>query len=48
VAGYTAYVQRQQLLAQVWPHLLVAFSGAELKFFTTNQGTGPAESRRWV
>lgn len=42
VSGYTAYVQRQQLRAQIWPHLEVGFSGVNLTHFVTNQGTGPA------
>jgi hypothetical protein len=42
VSGYTAYVQRQQLRAQVWPSLQLKFSRTEMRFFTTNQGTGPA------
>jgi hypothetical protein len=44
VSGYTAYVQRQQLRAQVWPHLVVMYSnaGPELARSVINQGTGPA------
>lgn len=42
VSGYTAYVQRQQLRAQVWPHVQLAYSGVELTFKALNQGTGPA------
>jgi len=44
VSGYTAYVQRQQLRAQVWPHveLLEMNNSNLLSFFATNQGTGPA------
>jgi len=42
VSGYTAYVQRQQLRAQVWPRLEIAYSTVEPSVFITNQGTGPA------
>jgi hypothetical protein len=42
VSGYTAYVQRQQLRAQVWPRVQLAYSGVELTFKALNQGTGPA------
>jgi hypothetical protein len=42
VSGYTAYVQRQQLRAQVWPHLELEFSSVMLSFWASNQGTGPA------
>lgn len=42
VSGYTAYVQRQQLRAQIWPHLELEYSGVNLDFHALNQGTGPA------
>jgi hypothetical protein len=42
VSGYTAYVQRQQLRAQIWPHLELEFSSVLLSFSASNQGTGPA------
>jgi hypothetical protein len=42
VSGYTAYLQRQQLRAQMWPHLRLEFSSVNLTFSATNQGTGPA------
>ncbi|HEX7837029.1 MAG TPA: hypothetical protein VF469_06170 [Kofleriaceae bacterium] len=42
ISGYTAYVQRQQLRAQVWPHLQLWKSTVNLGFYVTNQGTGPA------
>jgi hypothetical protein len=42
VAGYTAYVQRQQLRAQVWPHLELKYSNVDPSIYITNQGTGPA------
>ncbi len=44
ISGYTAYVQRQQLRAQVWPHLTVAYSTVSptVGFHVVNSGTGPA------
>lgn len=44
VSGYTAYVQRQQLRAQVWPYLTVATENAPPAFgiHVINSGTGPA------
>lgn len=44
VSGYTAYVQRQQLRAQVWPHLSIRFSNTRphVRFMVVNGGTGPA------
>lgn len=35
-------MQRQQLRAQVWPHLTLAYSTVERSFYAINQGTGPA------
>ena len=44
VSGYTAYVQRQQLRAQVWPHLALSHANTgSVAMFVTNQGTGPAQ-----
>jgi hypothetical protein len=44
VSAYTAYVQRQQLRAQVWPRLEISYSNndQELAWHVLNQGTGPA------
>ena len=42
VSGYTAYVQRQQLRAQAWPHVELEESNVKLHFIATNRGTGPA------
>jgi hypothetical protein len=44
VSGYTAYVQREQLRAQVWPRLEIDYSSndADLSWHVTNKGTGPA------
>lgn len=44
VSGYTAYVQREQLRAQVWPHLVIESSNVDpgSSWSVTNAGTGPA------
>jgi hypothetical protein len=42
VAAYTAYIQRQQVRAQVWPHLHIAQSAFPPSIGIENQGTGPA------
>ncbi len=43
VSGYTAYLQRQQVRAQVWPRLEIANSNLSLKQLVGNQGLGPAK-----
>jgi hypothetical protein len=46
VSGYTAYVQRQQVHAQVWPRVELSssnFQGVGLTI--ANQGMGPADIR---
>jgi len=42
VSGYTAYVQRQQVRAQVWPYLLVGYADREHARIVYNKGVGPA------
>ena len=43
VSGYTAYVQREQLRAQVWPRVQPSYNNVgSVGMFVTNQGTGPA------
>jgi len=42
VSGYTAYVQRQQVRAQVWPYLLVAYADNDHARIVLNKGVGPA------
>lgn len=42
VSGYTAYVQRQQVRAQVWPYLQFEFSTVLAHLEWRNQGMGPA------
>ncbi|HMG23080.1 MAG TPA: hypothetical protein VK607_17210 [Kofleriaceae bacterium] len=48
ISGYTAYVQRAQLRAQVLPHLQVASTEVESRvaFLVLNKGTGPARIDR--
>jgi len=43
VAGYTAYIQRQQVRAQVWPYLQMGKSNAGGRYELTaiNRGVGP-------
>jgi hypothetical protein len=43
VSGYTAYLQRQQVRAQVWPYLSIGFNNSpRLELFIANKGVGPA------
>ena len=42
ISAYTAYVQREQLRAQVWPKIMVAQSNMAFKLYAANQGIGPA------
>ncbi|HEX8110779.1 MAG TPA: hypothetical protein VF516_23770 [Kofleriaceae bacterium] len=44
VSAYTAYVQREQLRAQAWPHLQLYSSNVDstMGHSVANQGTGPA------
>ena len=43
VSGYTAYIQRQQVRAQVWPYLEVGYSNVPtLRMTLVNKGAGPA------
>ena len=42
VAGYTAYLQRQQVRAEVWPYLLWASSDVATQYMWINKGVGPA------
>jgi hypothetical protein len=49
VSGYTAYVQRQQVRAAVWPILAYSTSNAPMVRFTlANKGVGPAMVRHVV
>ena len=42
VSGYTAYVQRQQVRAQVWPYLMIGYADVERARIVFNKGVGPA------
>lgn len=42
VSGYTAYLQRQQVRAQVWPYLEPGMSSSRREFTLNNKGVGPA------
>lgn len=49
VSGYTAYVQRQQVRAAVWPILEYSTSNVpKIKFTIENKGVGPAIVRHVV
>lgn len=43
VAGYTAYIQREQVRAQVWPYLMMANSDNSSEYMWLNKGVGPAQ-----
>jgi hypothetical protein len=42
VGGYTAYMQRQQVRAAVWPILEFDSSNGPIRFSLANKGVGPA------
>jgi len=42
VSGYTAYLQRQQVRAQVWPYLEPGMSSSKREITMFNKGVGPA------
>jgi len=42
ISAYTAYLQHQQVRAQVWPYLEPEMSGASRKIMLFNKGVGPA------
>ena len=42
VSGYTAYVQRQQVRAAVWPIVEFDHSNGPIRFIVANKGVGPA------
>jgi hypothetical protein len=49
VSGYTAYMQRQQVRAAVWPILeFDSSNGPEIRFTVTNKGVGPAIIRHVI
>ncbi len=46
VSGYTAWLQRQQVRAEVWPYLQTGISPSQHRMNLSNKGVGPAEVRR--
>src|SRR6476660_7913039 len=48
VSGYTAYMQRQQVRAMVYPILEVGSSNGPIKLTLANKGVGPAMIRNVV
>jgi hypothetical protein len=42
VSSYTAYMQRQQVRAQVWTELMFGFSDTDHAMIALNKGVGPA------
>ena len=48
VSGYTAYVQRQQVRAAVWPILEFDSSNSPIQFTLANKGVGPAIIRNVI
>jgi hypothetical protein len=42
VSGYTAYLQRKQVRAQVWPRVELSRNGGQGSIMATNNGIGPA------
>jgi hypothetical protein len=42
VSGYTAWIQRQQVRAEVWPYLFLAFQDPDQQVTVFNKGMGPA------
>src|SRR5256885_9301723 len=48
VSGYTAYMQRQQVRAAVWPILEFDTSNGPIQFTLANKGVGPAFIRHVI
>lgn len=47
VSGYTAWLQRQQVRAEVWPYLQTGISPSRQDISLSNKGVGPA-TVKWV
>jgi hypothetical protein len=45
VSAYTAYIQRQQVRAQVWPYLILTNNDSDHSLNVFNKGVGPAIMR---
>ncbi|HEY4283886.1 MAG TPA: hypothetical protein VGM62_12545, partial [Chthoniobacterales bacterium] len=48
LGGYTAYMQRQQVRAMVWPILEFGSNNGPIKLTLANKGVGPAMIRNVV
>jgi len=51
VSGYTAYIQREQVRAEVWPNLIAGNDDNDLSLIVYSKGVGPAIVRSaqiWV
>ena len=46
VSGYTAWIQRQQVRAEVWPYLQTGISPSQREMTLSNKGVGPATVKR--
>jgi len=46
VSGYTAWLQRQQVRAEVWPYLQPGISPSQRNMNLSNKGVGPASVQR--
>lgn len=46
VSGYTAWIQRQQVRAEVWPYLQTGISPSQHQMNLSNKGVGPATVKR--
>jgi hypothetical protein len=46
VSGYTAWIQRQQVRAEVWPYLQTGISPSQREMNLSNKGVGPATVKR--
>jgi hypothetical protein len=46
VSGYTAWIQREQVRAEVWPYLQTGISPSQREMNLSNKGVGPASVRR--
>ncbi|HZW19554.1 hypothetical protein [Luteimonas lutimaris] len=46
VSGYTAWLQRQQVRAEVWPYLQPGISPSQHNMNLSNKGVGPASVQR--
>jgi hypothetical protein len=45
MSGYTAWIQREQIRAQVWPNIVVGYNDEDRLLAVMNKGVGPAQVR---